>query len=462
MLLTMLTSSWMFAPGGVGTPPLDTAARVAEFRAWDMTVHEGRGESESADSGVLGWGEAPWLRAYWDLYEATADRYWLDKIIDHFDRIISHLSDADGDGFLSWTTATYSTALIFAAPFHNRGTATIAVPRPKLLDGQQAAQVTGHQYHLEFTDPEHLRLKDWATRTVLREGLAYRPGEEIEVAPFVRVVIDGPAQPGDAFYVQTVAPEPLEYAVHQGQLFYPVSLFIERALAQNLGEPYRSKAQAYLRLIEQKFLLRHEQLWIDTGPDSGAYRFTHYWTERYPNRILPHNQYGALARAWLALAAVSDNPLFRRRGEAMVRNFQKALEPRGQAWVWHYWDWIENGQPGHSGYEDTSHAAITVGLAVEAGRRGLFNEATMKRFAHTLLDLMWNGSLEEPTIGGRVDSQEGDTFIVNDWINLCDWEPQVFEVMWALYRRKSPDNPGLRMLYLPALLAAQRRLWPSV
>jgi hypothetical protein len=460
MLFMLLASDWIGVLGGVGPPPLDTAARVAEFRAWDLAFHGGRGESDSSDSGVLGWGEAPWLRAYWDLYEATADLYWLDKIIDHFDRIVAHLTDPAGGGFRPWTTPTYSTALIWAAPFHNRGTATISVPTPKLFDGSQAAQVTGHQYHLEFIDSEHLRLEDWTTPTVLQESLAYRPGEGIEVAPFVRVVIDGPAEPGDTFYVQTVAPEPLEYLVHQGQLFYPISLFIERALTQPLGEAYQRKAREYLQLLERQFLLRHERWWIDTGPDSGAYRFTHDWTERYPNRILPHNQYGALARTWLVLAAVSDNPLFRRRGEAMVRNFQKALEPRGQAWVWHYWDWIENGQPDHSGYEDTSHAALSVGLAVEAGRRGLFDEATMRRFAHTLLDLMWNGSLEEPTIGSRVDTREGDTFIVNDWINLCDWEPQVFEVMWALYRRKSPDNPGLRMLYLPALLAAQKRLWP--
>jgi hypothetical protein len=458
MFLMTFMQGCTLIPPLVGAPSLDTAALVEEFRAWDQTVHEGRGESDAADSGSLGWGEAPWLRRYWDLYEVTGETYWLDKIIDHFDRAVSHLSDADADGFLSWTTPTYSTALISAAPFHNRGTATISVPQPKLFDGQQAAQVTGHQYHLEFIDAGHLRLTDWTTRTLLQERLDYTPGGEVEGAPFVKVVIDGPAQPGDTFYVQTVAPEPLEYAVHQGQLFYPVSLFIERALTQNLGETYRTKATEYLNLLEKHFLLRHELLWIDTGEDSGAYRFTHCWTERYPNRILPHNQYAALARSWLALAAVSDNPLFGQRGRAMVRNFQKALEPRGEAWVWHYWDWIENGQPDHSGYEDTSHASLNVGLAVEAARRGLFDDATMKRFAQTLLDLMWNGSLENPTIGGRVDTREGDTFILTDWINLCAWEPQVFDVMFALYQRQTAGNDSARLSNLPALLAAQKRL----
>ena len=63
----------------------------------------------------------------------------------------------------------------------------------------------------------------------------------------------------------------------------------------------------------------------------------------------------------------------------------------------------------------------------------MFTNSDLKRFAHTLLDQMWNGSLEDPVIGGRVDTREGDAMNPGDWIDLCQWHPKVWDVLWAVF-----------------------------
>ncbi|RAV21423.1 hypothetical protein [Paenibacillus contaminans] len=68
----------------------------------DQNINFGRGVSESANGGALAWGESYYLDSYITMYEATNSKYWLDKIVDHSDRIISNASDHDGDGALGW------------------------------------------------------------------------------------------------------------------------------------------------------------------------------------------------------------------------------------------------------------------------------------------------------------------------------------------------------------------------
>jgi len=180
----------------------------------------------------------------------------------------------------------------------------------------------------------------------------------------------------------------------------------------------------------------HEEAWLDLGRGAGAYRFTSHPWERYPNRVLPHNQYLAMARAYLVLTGVSRRKIFRERGDAMLRSFRRCLRREGAAYEWHYWDWVEEGQADHSAVEDTSHGNIDVGAAVEACRRGVvFEPADLRRLAHTFLDRMWNGSLTEPQIAGGVDRHPGDAQTIKGWIDLCEWNPKVWDVLWALFER---------------------------
>jgi hypothetical protein len=120
----------------------------------------------------------------------------------------------------------------------------------------------------------------------------------------------------------------------------------------------------------------------------------------------------------------------------MATHFRQHLRETGKAYTWNYWDWIEEGNAEHSNVEDSSHGHIDVGFAVEACRRKVvFTEGDLVRFAHTLLDQMWNGSLSDPQIGARVNTTEGNAYVCTDWIDLCAWEPKVWDLCWALFRK---------------------------
>ena len=102
--------------------------------------------------------------------------------------------------------------------------------------------------------------------------------------------------------------------------------------------------------------------------------------------------------------------------------------------------------------EDTSHASINVGTAIEAYHRGIeFERQDMVKFAHTLLDQVGNGSMENPNIGDRVDTAKGDRYSpVRHWIELCEFRPEVWDVYSALFKHK---NGSVNLI--PVMLRAQ-------
>ena len=106
-LLCIAAMLLVASPGGA-LAELDAAKLAQAYKAYDLARNEGKGYSESADSGTLGWGEGFVIQEYAQMWEATEDAYWLAKIAEHFQRIMASATDPDGDGFLSWTTKTYS------------------------------------------------------------------------------------------------------------------------------------------------------------------------------------------------------------------------------------------------------------------------------------------------------------------------------------------------------------------
>jgi hypothetical protein len=264
--------------------------------------------------------------------------------------------------------------------------------------------------------------------------------------------LKGTPKAGDGFDISTVEPKPLQYTVHDGMVLYPIAQLIEIVLNDaGLQERFLGKIQSYIRLIREVFVTKWEKYWVELDNDAGAYRFTESPTERAPDRLLPHNQYNAMCRVYLVLQDknVLDDPKLREKARKMVRYFRSNLRPTGDAWTWNYWDW---GDGEHSGVEDSSHASINVGTAIEAYHRGIeFDPQDMARFARTLLDQMWNGSLEDPVVGDRVDTNKGERYFpIKDWIELCEFSPAVLDVCLALFKhRDEPRN------LIPVMLHAQ-------
>src|SRR5690606_36738925 len=78
------------------------------FLVQDQGINYGRGYSDRSEGGLVGWGENQLLEGYVNMYEATGNREWLDKITDHGDRVLSNATDHDNDGLLGWTDPKYS------------------------------------------------------------------------------------------------------------------------------------------------------------------------------------------------------------------------------------------------------------------------------------------------------------------------------------------------------------------
>ncbi|MBZ0090444.1 MAG: hypothetical protein K8H90_08715, partial [Thermoanaerobaculia bacterium] len=75
----------------------------------------GIGNSDDTTSGGLAWAEARFLQNYLSCYEAVGDPYWLDKFVDHFDRMLATQQDRNGDGFLAWDTTRYRVGIVEVA-----------------------------------------------------------------------------------------------------------------------------------------------------------------------------------------------------------------------------------------------------------------------------------------------------------------------------------------------------------
>jgi hypothetical protein len=439
---------------------LDVDALAEAYKAYDLERNEGMGRSDNANSGALGWGEGPILDDYMALWEVTADTYWLTKVRDHFQRIMDNATDPDGDGYRSWQTESYSTAVAWTERLHNVSAATIEPQYQQNKRRGEFDKATGHTYLIEFHEgPDAFRITDWTTREVIAKDVPYVSGEAITLIEPFSVTVTGDTHQGDRFRVRTVAPQPLEFTVHQGMFIHPVALFIEavrgdEALQAQFGED----AERFLTFINTHVLEKNERDWLDMGEAGGAYRFEPKLTDRFPNRIMPHNQYGALARAWVVLGDLEGaHPLTAERGAQMVRQFESylQLDEENDAWRWHYWDWIEYGEPDHSGWEDTGHGHIDVSLAIEAARRGvIFDDEDMQRFANTWLEVMWNGDEEEPLFAYRVAENEDyrHSALMRDWCLLAQWDRRAYDLALTAY-----EAAGQPAASAPVMLLCAKR-----
>ncbi len=444
----------------VSRAQLDVSALANAYREYDLGRNEGLGSSDNPNSGALGWGEGAIVEDYMALWEVTGDTYWLGKTRDHFARIMANATDPDGDGFLSWQTTGYSTAVAWTERLHNVSDAAIEPPYQQNKRKGEFDKCTGHTYLIEFhASSEAFRITDFTTREVIADDVPYESGAAVALIEPFKVTISGETHQGDRFRVRTVAPEPVEYTVHQGMFVYPVALFIaavkgDPALQGEFGED----AERFLAFINTNLLEKNERDWLDMGEAGGAWRFEPKITDRYPNRIMPHNQYLALARAWLVLKDIEGaHPLMAQRGEQMARQFRTYLEldEANDAWCWHYWDWIEYGQPDHSNWEDTGHGHIDVSFAIEAARRGVvFTDEDLQRMANTWLEVMWNGDEAKPLFAGRVaeDEKFAKSALTRDWCLLAQWDRRAYELALTAY-----TAAGQPAASAPTMLLCARR-----
>ncbi len=430
---------------------------IYRYQLSDALYREGIGKSDATTSGGLGWGENGYLRRYMMCYLVTQDTYWLDKVIDHFDRMIANLSDHDDDGLLSWQDPVYSVALVEAVVLE-RTAVGIEVKTPngdrRVYYRKGGKDITGHDYLLEFTAPDEFKVTD-LTDDVEMGVVKYEDPTTFDLVPGTKLVVSGAGVQGAMILVRTTAPEACEYQVHDGMVTYPVAQFIEQVrMRDDLDEKYQQKADEYLKLLHEHFIMRWEKTWMQVAPDAGVYVFTDNPTQRFPFYSLPHNQYLAPARTCLVLADVEGYEgaeLCAKRARNMANYFKQNLKlTEEEAYVWNYWDPLPHEDVGRH-IEDISHGTIDIGFAIEARHRGVvFTEEDLERLARTFVDVMWNGDEENPRFGARVDTSEGDKGAWWEWIQLAEADHRVWELAMAIFERGSRAAsmcPSMAWLY---------------
>lgn len=413
----------------------DIDALVEKYKVWDAGVNGGQGYSGSQTSGGLGWGEASFVRDYVYLFRVTGDTWWLDRMVDHTDRMKS-TQKANAAGFMAWNDPAYSVSVITVEPAGEVGEVKVTPAEQRINKKKDVPDASGHTCELRFPQADRWVLHD------LTAGAEVAAGEYDGVKLVLQqpepgtLTVAGAAQPGARFTIKTETPAAVEYQVHDGMVTYRIAQFIEMVLASpELEAKYGARAREYLAWLDRDFLQKWESTWRDLDDGAGLYLFTADASQRFPAYSLPHNQYLAIARTWLVLADINEfanAPLARQRATAMALFFKRNLREVNGAYDWNYWDPLP-GEAAPCWTEDFSHATIDVGFAVEAAARGVvFDQTDLQRFASTYVDVMWNGNLEAPRFGSRVNTSDGDKVIWADWIELAVADARIWTLAEAL------------------------------
>ncbi len=436
LVTTLVMSAAMIAPISA-IAELDVSALAEAYREHDMSLNEGRGYSEATSAATLAWGQGPIINSYLHMWEATEDPYWLGKISEHFHRMMDTASDPEGDGYLSWYTDRYSAAVAWTDRLHNVSDARIDPDFQRIRGVDEAPKATGHTYMIDFIESaERFRIIDWTTHEIIADGLEHDGTEtEIDIIEPFTLTVSGETHQGDRFLMRSEAQHQARYIVGQGIVTYPVARFIEVVRSRpDLQERFGDDADEFLHFINHNIFEKNERDWLDMGELGGAYRSEPRITNRFPNRIIPHNQYAEIARVWLVLKDVDGaHPLMAERAEQMVRYFHNHLEldEEDDSYVWRYWNWMEHGEAGSMFIETTNYANIDITLAVEATHRGvIFTDEDMQRFVNTWLRVMWNQDEEDPMMARNVQGEEPYRFtpLMAGFVQLAEWEPRVHEL----------------------------------
>ncbi len=433
-----------------------TSAMMLAYWLMDRNHREGKGNSDRQSSGDLAWGESPCLMDYVMCYRAFEDSYWLDKIVDHFDRMIGNLSDPEGDGFLSWRDRKYSVGIVSLTSSRNTEGLTLDPVTSRLSVVRPGDQVTGHKYSLAFTTPNTLEVRDETEKKLLATK-EYKDKIVLTDIPGAQFTIAGAASAGARFDFDSTPGEEIEYQVHDGMITYPIAQFIEIVYNDpRLHAKHKKKADEYLAFIDKHIRQKWESTWVELPDNAGAYVFTSHKTQRFAGGLLPHNQYLALARTYIVLKDVEGVPsrrVYLEKAEKMARYFKNSLRLQDDAYVWNYWDPYPPIPDVKLRIEDTGHGSIDTGFAAEACNRNVvFTPEDLRRFSNTYTEVMWNKSPDDPKIAGLVDgrSTRKDGRVIREYAKLAQWNPKVWDIVMLMQKNDGGAGVVPSILYMVA------------
>lgn len=287
-----------------------------------------------------------------------------------------------------------------------------------------------------------------------------------------RDVRAGPAAAGaPAPGTYQMASQPVVAAVHTGMITYPLASFA-RLVSGNaeLRRRYGSAAGEAVAACQAAVAV-HDREWREDEHGRGWHVFPRGQPMEFDGAEQPLNQFLALGRTLLELAAVTGESRHTDRVDRMVATLSSALSVDDRdAYVWPYWlpwgrvfhGWaagdpvseLSAWRPGAAQTEDISHGHIAVDFAVGACRDGRgFSRADLARFARTYTRNIATTVDGAPTVWSRLDGA-GDRgrvdwdILAATWLPVAPYDPAVGRHVRAVYERldTEPTDESLRYL----------------
>ncbi|MFF0346013.1 hypothetical protein [Kribbella sp. NPDC004875] len=393
------------------------------------------------EAGLYAWGESYFLLSLLRMYEAYQDERYLKTFEDrahHLMRTTDHarkVTDYKGRSGKVWRTAGNYTAGHGVLP---DGTGQPAVQLR--WAGTRSAESTAEVSNVAdgtFT----LVLRNPATTTVVTlAGVTLDPASPSYVVTAVNNAYnaglrwtavdlrDAPAAAPAKAGTIAFQPQYYVFAVHTGMVAFPMARYARMVLqSAKLRKGTRQQFAREVLDAATEAVAFHDDEWVSRPDGTGDFVWPKGAPIPFDGTIQPYNQSQAIGQVLIELFRVTGNPQYRTRVLQMLKAYEPALRPVGDAYVWTYWppySELYAGYPKTAGIseytpsypaskqiEDLSHAAIStefVHAAYDAGIDG--GPATdVQRFTKTFTQNLVRSATE---VWYRVDGT-GDAVPAN-------------------------------------------------
>lgn len=465
------------------TADIGTRARYdADYAAFPITL------GVSNEAGSLAWGTAYVMNSLVRMYEATCDPRYVDELARIGADLLAQrdsvrgVTDYQGRSGPVWRTAGNYTAGVAEIPGSD-GTAVLDIR----WAGSRAVEASVEVVPTSDTFTLHLHHPLATSRTLT--GLSLDPAS----ADFVETRIVAEAYASNARWTAVAhgtgapaggtygfEPQYYAYAVHTGQISYPLAAFA-RLVKENPALSKHRRLAATFRQAAIDAVAFHDDEWVESGADRGDYVWPVGAPVPFDGTIQPFNQTQGLGQTMAELHRIEPNEAYANKLTRMVRSWRGDRRLEGEAAVWNYWPTYSELYRGwrvgevESTYtpaygasrqaEDVSHAAITVEFLRAAYAAGVeATETDLRNLAATYRDKVSRGADQ---IWGRVDgaTEASTAYIaqIGRWLPIDQYGPGMEEHIRAVYRRaEEPFGGGSRLLNTAYLVWASVDGWGQV
>ncbi|MBO4206516.1 hypothetical protein [Micromonospora echinofusca] len=433
------------------------------------------------DTGAIGWGLSWRMHAYLLMAEATGDPGLIRRLARMADSVVAardHLRGVHeyrGLRLPVWSSAgpyTVATATVpdgtgvdalhvHLCPPH---TADAVVEVTPAGDDRFDLTVTraGGRPPVRLTqlslDPDDPRRAD---------HVAYR--EHRPAAP-VTVDLPGPT------VTSTARPRPGRYpcrparvalAAQTGMITYPLAGLarLARERPDVVPADVAGRVDDYLAVVHDALAV-HDHQWRISAEGDAHYTWLPDEPVSFAGAELPTNEFLAVGRTLVQLAAVTGDRCYVDRAAALAHTLRRQFQPHGDALVWPYWPsfgrvhrgWRRTGDPTADGSryrpefhavpkaEDVTHALIDIDFAVlyhsTPQLPGVFTDADLRALGRTFTRHVHFRRLGlRPTVRhdvsghGRPGTPRHEAHVAG-WLPLARWEPGVRRAVAAVHRHR--------------------------